>query len=61
MDSSGVSDLASGHMLLKSQGGVLKICCLSQKLKDVFLITRLNTVFEVHETEEQAVASAHGS
>lgn len=59
IDSSGVSDLASGHMLLTSQGGTLKICCLSQKLKDVFVITRLNTVFEVFETESDAIASAH--
>jgi anti-sigma B factor antagonist len=58
IDSSGVSDLASGHMLLTSHGGTLKICCLSQKLKDVFVVTRLNTVFQVFETEADAIASA---
>jgi anti-sigma B factor antagonist len=58
IDSSGVSDLASGHMVLTSSGGTLKLCCLSKKLKDVFVVTRLNTVFETHETEAAAVASA---
>jgi anti-sigma B factor antagonist len=58
IDSSGVSDLASGHMMLSSAGRSLKICCLSQKLKDVFVITRLSTVFEVFETEAEALASA---
>jgi anti-sigma B factor antagonist len=58
IDSSGVSDLASAHMLLSGNGGALKICCLSQKLKDVFVVTRLNTVFDLYETEAEAVASA---
>lgn len=59
IDSSGVSDLASGHMMLSNTGGSLKICCLSKKLKDVFVITRLNTVFQVFDTEAEAIASAH--
>jgi anti-sigma B factor antagonist len=58
IDSSGVSDLASAHMLLSGHGGALKICSLSPKLKEVFIITRLNTVFEVFDTEADAIASA---
>lgn len=58
IDSSGVSDLASGHMALASHGGALKLCCLSKKLKDVFVVTRLNAVFESYESEAAAVASA---
>jgi anti-sigma B factor antagonist len=58
IDSSGVSDLASGHMALSGTGGVLKLCCLTRKLQDVFVITRLNSVFETYETEAAAVASA---
>jgi anti-sigma B factor antagonist len=61
IDSSGVSDLASGHMLLSKRGGALKICCLSKKLKDVFVVTRLNTVFELFETEAEALASAQSA
>ena len=58
IDSSGVSDLASGHMMVTKRGGALKLCCLSKKLKDVFVITRLNTVFELFETEAEALESA---
>ena len=56
IDSSGVSDLASGHMALAAVGGALKLCCLSRKLQDVFVVTRLNAVFETYETEAAAVA-----
>jgi anti-sigma B factor antagonist len=57
IDSSGVSDLASGHMILASSGGMLKLCCLSKKLRDIFVVTRLDTVFDIHESEAAAVAS----
>lgn len=58
IDSSGVSDLASGHMLLAGNGGQLKLCCLSRKLRDIFVVTRLDTVLEIHDTETDAIASA---
>ena len=61
IDSSGVSDLASGHMVLSGTGGALKLCCLSKKLQDVFVITRLNSVFETFNTEADAVASAEST
>jgi anti-anti-sigma factor len=58
IDSSGVSDLVSSHTEVTSRGGRLKVCHLSQKLKDVLVITRLNTTFDAYETEEEAIASA---
>jgi anti-sigma B factor antagonist len=57
IDSSGVSDLASAHMILANSGGMLKLCGLSKKLHDIFGVTRLDTVFDIHETEADAVAS----
>jgi anti-sigma B factor antagonist len=57
IDSSGVSDLASGHMFLANSGGTLKLCCLTKKLRDIFVVTRLDRVFDIHDTEEAAVAS----
>ena len=57
IDSSGVSDLASGHMILANSGGSLKLCCLTKKLRDTFVVTRLDSVFDIHETEAAAVAS----
>jgi anti-anti-sigma factor len=58
IDSSGVSDLASVHKVLAKNNGALKLCCLSKKLKDILVITRLDAVFETYETEAEAVASA---
>jgi len=57
IDSSGIADLASSHMTIRSCGGRLKICNLSKKLKDIFVITRLNTVFDTYDTEADAIAS----
>jgi anti-anti-sigma factor len=61
IDSSGVSDLASGHKVLAKNGGALKLCCLSKKLKDILVITRLDAVFETYQTEAEAVASTESS
>jgi anti-sigma B factor antagonist len=58
IDSSGVSQLASGHLTAINSGGRLKLCNLSQKLKDVFAITRLHAVFDAYDTEADAIASA---
>ena len=57
IDSSGVAALASGHMTAANRGGHLKLCNLTQKLKDVFVVMRLNTVFDSYETEADAIAS----
>jgi anti-anti-sigma factor len=57
IDSSGVAALASGHMTATNRGGRLKLCNLTQKLKDVFLIMRLHNIFESYDTEEEAIAS----
>jgi anti-sigma B factor antagonist len=58
IDSSGVAALASGHMTATNRGGHLKLCNLTQKLKDIFVIMRLHTVFDSYDTEEAAIASA---
>jgi anti-sigma B factor antagonist len=57
IDSSGIADLASSHMTVAGRDGRLKICNLSKKLKDIFVITRLNTVFDTYDTEADAIAS----
>jgi anti-sigma B factor antagonist len=58
IDSSGVAALASGHMTATNRSGQLKLSNLTQKLKDIFAIMRLDTVFDSYETEEAAIASA---
>jgi anti-sigma B factor antagonist len=58
IDSSGVAALASGHMTATNRSGQLKLSNLQQKLKDIFAIMRLDTVFDSYETEAAAIASA---
>jgi anti-anti-sigma factor len=60
IDSSGVAALASGYMTAANRGGHLKLSNLKQKLKDVFVIMRLDTVFEWYDTEDEAIASVSG-
>lgn len=38
-------------------GGNLKFCCLDQDLVDIFRITSVLQLFDIHDTEENAVAS----
>ena len=58
IDSAGVSQLASAHMTAANTGATLKLCGLSKKLHDVFVVTRLNTVFQIYLTEDDAIAAA---
>jgi anti-sigma B factor antagonist len=60
IDSSGVAALASGHMTAANRGGRLKLSNVTQKLRDVFVIMRLHTVFESYDTEDDALASVGG-
>ena len=47
-------------MTATNRGGHLKLCNLTQKLKDVFVIMRLHTIFESYDTEADAIASVGG-
>jgi anti-sigma B factor antagonist len=60
IDSSGVAALASGHMTAANRGGHLKLCHLTHKLKEVFHVMRLLTVFDCYETEADAISSVDG-
>jgi anti-anti-sigma regulatory factor len=41
---------------LRSGGGVLKFCCVSEKISNLFKIMHLTTVFEIHEDQPTALA-----
>ena len=57
VDSSGVAQLATSHSAVFNHRGRLALCHLSQKLKDIFVVTRLNTVFDTYDTEAEALAA----
>ena len=57
IDSSGIGELVSSYTAINKEGGQLKLLNLTQKLQDLLTITKLLTVFDVYESEEEALAS----
>lgn len=57
IDSSGLGVLVSAFASITSQGGQLKLLNLTKRVRDLLLITKLLTVFEVFDDELVAIRS----
>ena len=57
IDSSGVGELVSGYTTMASAGGAMKLLNLTKRVKDLLQITKLYTVFDVHDDEAHALRS----
>ncbi len=57
IDSSGIGELVSGFTTVTNHGGQLKLLGLNKRIKDLLQITKLYTVFEVHDDEAGAIRS----
>lgn len=57
IDSSGIGELVSSYTTIGKDGGQLKLLSLTQKLQDLLTITKLLTVFDVYDTETEALSS----
>ena len=57
IDSSGIGELVSGFTSVTNSGGQLKLLGLTKRVKDLLQITKLYTVFDVHEEEASAIRS----
>ena len=57
IDSSGIGELVSGFTTVTNGGGALKLLNLNKRVKDLLQITKLYTVFDVHEDEASAIRS----
>src|SRR5271157_2234552 len=57
IDSAGLGTLVAAHHSVKSQGASMRLCHLGSKFQEVLQITKLMTIFEVYNTEAEAVAS----
>lgn len=55
IDSSGLGSLISILKLLTTQKGSLAFCEIQEPVKRIFTLTRLNQVFSIFPTEEEAV------
>ncbi len=55
MSSAALNKLISLNTKVKAAAGRLKLCCLRAEIKEVFTITRLDRVFDLRKTEEEAI------
>jgi anti-sigma B factor antagonist len=57
LDSSGLGHLVAAHATLARAGGSLKLANLTTKLQTLMTMTKLLTVFDTYDSEQEAVAS----
>jgi len=57
LSSAALGVLITLNKRVKEQNGSLKLSDINRQIFEVFKITRLNKVFDIHETADQAMAS----
>ncbi len=57
VDSSGIGELVRTYTTVASEGKELRLLNLTKKIRELLVITKLLTVFQVYESEQAAVAS----
>jgi len=56
MDSSGVATLVEAMQAQRKANNHMVLCCLQQRVRSVFVISRLDAVFTIVDTREEALA-----
>jgi len=57
MSSSALGMLITLHKRVREKGGELRLAEIERKIYEVFVITRLNEIFDIHGSVEEAVSS----
>ena len=57
VDSAGLGEIVRCYTTVSRKDGKLKLLNLTKRIHDLLAITKLLTVFETHENEEEAVSS----
>jgi len=57
IDSGGLGTLVALYTTARNGGGAIKLANLTQRVGDLLQVTKLLTIFEVYDTEEEAVDS----
>ena len=57
IDSAGLGELTGAYTSVKNRGGELKLLSLTKRVRDLMQITKLYTVFDVHDDEKKALAA----
>ena len=56
LNSTAIGVLIKAHSNYSKRAGAVRLCRVDKNIKNIFVITKLAMVFEVFETEEQAIA-----
>ena len=57
IDSAGLGELVASFATIRRQGGQLKLLKLTKRVHDLMQVTKLYTVFEVYDSESEAIDS----
>jgi anti-sigma B factor antagonist len=57
IDSAGLGEIVRTYTTVSRQGGKLKLLNLTKRIQDLLAITKLLTVFETYDSEQEAVRS----
>lgn len=57
VDSAGLGEIVHCYITVSKKGGRLKLLNLTKKLQDLLAITKLLTVFETYDSEDEVVGS----
>jgi anti-sigma B factor antagonist len=60
IDARGLGELVSAYIVVTKSGGQFKLLNLTQMLRELMMTTKLLSVFDVYESESQAVESFAG-
>src|SRR5438105_1404812 len=57
IDSSGTGELVAAYTSAVNRGAKIKLCALSQAISNILTLTQLITVFDVYDSEQEALDS----
>ena len=60
LDSSGIGMMIRCHSAVTQRGGKLRLVGANSTVRQAFKVTRLDNVFEFHDSEQSALAAATG-
>jgi anti-sigma B factor antagonist len=55
IDSAGIGELMMNYTTLRNQGGELKLMNLNKNVRNLLQVTRLYTIFDVHDDQASAI------
>ena len=60
VNSTGLGILIASHVTISNAGGTVKLSRVSKRISQIFMVTKLHTVFETYDSVEEALQSFAG-